>query len=145
MNTELKWEEVCELLREGNFESFNRNKENTEKYENNKIDTRNTYKSTKDMILINMLNHKSTVMDNKLAATYCENNLRTNLCPNNFPYLLESNILHLLLWSIEELTDEEVSRILKSKLNGKEYIYFRNPEHLRSIPSVFHIQVFIKL
>ena len=145
MNTELNWEEVCKIVREEQFECFTRSEENIKKYEKNGIISKGIYKSTKDMILINMLNHKSTSNDGKLVAVYCENNLKINLCPNNFPYSVKDNISHLLLWSEKELTYQEVNEILKSKLNGKEYIYFRNPEHLRSVPSVFHIQIFVKL
>ena len=144
LKNQLTWEEVSEIVSEEQFDIFGRSQESQDKYDQNKIATKGVYKSTKDMILINKLNHKSKKINNELVAINDENNLDINLVPNTFPYNIEENISHLLLWSEEDLTDKKVNEILKNKLNGNKYVYFRNPEHLRSIPSVFHIQVFVK-
>ena len=144
LKNQLTWEEVSEIVSEEQFDIFGRSQESQDEYDQNKIATKGVYKSTKDMILINKLKHKCEKINNELVAIYDENNLDINLVSNSFPYNVEKNISHLLLWSEKDLTDKMVNEILKNKLQGKEFVYFRNPEHLRSIPSVFHIQIFVK-
>ena len=140
------WEDVKEIVESEQYDIFYRNQESTNNYEKTKTEISNKYESMKDMILINFLNYNSKLTDNNKLVSFKDiDSLRTNIIKNNFPYHVEDNISHLVLWSREDLTDNQIKNILERKYKNQEYIYFRNPAHIRSIPSVFHIQVFLKL
>ncbi|PVU95452.1 hypothetical protein BB561_001818 [Smittium simulii] len=70
--------------------------------------------------------------------------------PNDFPYAIEHDILHYILWSTAPLpvgscTTVEVSNfILESFGNDVKYLWLVNPTHLQSIPSIFHGHIFAK-
>ncbi|KAG0050067.1 hypothetical protein BGZ83_005152 [Gryganskiella cystojenkinii] len=64
---------------------------------------------------------------------------------NEFPYSVKKGIEHWLIWSRHALTDEVwIRRFLEERLPGRDYLYFINPPELRSVPSIFHVQVFTK-
>ena len=143
---QLNWEEINKLVDEERFEDFVRSKESSSNYGKNKIIIKNTYGSIKDMILIKTLNYDSIKKeDNKLYAEKKEDSYKYHLIYNDFPYSITDDVLHLVLWSDENLTIEEGEKILNKKLKGLKYIFYRNPEYLRSVPAVFHFQVFVKL
>lgn len=80
------------------------------------------------------------------------------LVPNDFPYLLEDNIKHLVCWfnpilfpynSPDLNTIPEQIKIIMKLYNsnltlGKEWIYFENNTSARSVPEIRHIHIFIK-
>ncbi|OMJ27905.1 hypothetical protein AYI69_g2637 [Smittium culicis] len=69
---------------------------------------------------------------------------------NDFPYALEPNIDHLLLWSTNKLQAGHVPpphvKSFISKHLGPEttYLWLVNPPHLQSIPGVYHGHLFVK-
>lgn len=72
------------------------------------------------------------------------------LCRNAFPYLkliqhLEG-VVHYCLWSrIGKLSPKTIEAKIKSKFPGKDFFWFENSPTTKSIPQVWHCQVFIKL
>ena len=64
---------------------------------------------------------------------------------NKFPYDLEPNILHYILWSKTKLNNSQIKTILDEKLKSFNYIYFENLKKNKSIKDIFHIQVFVKI
>jgi len=71
--------------------------------------------------------------------------LEVTLKKNEFPYSVKKGIEHWLIWSRTPLTDEVwIRRYLEERLPGRDYLYFINPPELRSVPSIFHVQVFTK-
>ncbi|KAJ3038341.1 hypothetical protein HDV00_000762 [Rhizophlyctis rosea] len=65
---------------------------------------------------------------------------------NDFPYATvpSENILHYVLWSLEDLSEEEVSQILDAKLPDWEHVFFVNPPHRKTIPEIPHYHVFVR-
>ncbi|KAG0209649.1 hypothetical protein BGX28_010165 [Mortierella sp. GBA30] len=64
---------------------------------------------------------------------------------NEFPYSVQPGIEHWLIWSRHPLTDEVwIRRFLQERLPGRDYLFFTNPPELRTVPSIFHVQVFTK-
>ncbi|KAF9932743.1 hypothetical protein FBU30_007393 [Linnemannia zychae] len=71
--------------------------------------------------------------------------LEVNLKKNEFPYSVKPGIEHWLIWSRYPLTDEAwIRSYLEERLPGREYLFFVNPPELRSVPTIFHVQVFTK-
>jgi hypothetical protein len=64
---------------------------------------------------------------------------------NDFPYHLEENIVHELLWSNAALSADEVREHVARHMQERArrtFVYFENPAHLKTIPGIFHIHVF---
>ncbi|KAF9303558.1 hypothetical protein BGZ74_003490 [Mortierella antarctica] len=73
------------------------------------------------------------------------NPLEIALKKNEFPYSVKKGIEHWLIWSRNPLTNEVwTRRYLEERLPGRDYLFFVNPPELRSVPSIFHVQVFTK-
>ncbi|KAF9418183.1 hypothetical protein BGZ94_009762 [Podila epigama] len=71
--------------------------------------------------------------------------LEIALRKNEFPYSVKKGIEHWLIWSRHPLTDEVwIRRYLEERLPGREFLFFVNPPELRSVPNIFHVQVFTK-
>jgi hypothetical protein len=69
------------------------------------------------------------------------------LIPNNFPYskLLVHlpNVKHYIFWSNVKLDNNQLSSILDRELGDIEYFFYENDTTTKSIPEIYHIQVFI--
>lgn len=68
---------------------------------------------------------------------------------NNFPYLrLIQNIpgvVHYCLWSrIGKLNKEIVNAEITKEFPGKDFFWFENHQKTKSIPEIWHCQVFVK-
>ncbi|KAF9351059.1 hypothetical protein BGX26_010849 [Mortierella sp. AD094] len=71
--------------------------------------------------------------------------LEVRLKKNEFPYSVKPGIEHWLIWSRNLLTDEDwIRAYLTERLPGRDFLFFINPPELRSVPTIFHVQVFTK-
>ncbi|KAF9319476.1 hypothetical protein BG003_009001 [Podila horticola] len=87
----------------------------------------------------------SSVSSPPCSPTGPLNPLEIALKKNEFPYSVKKGIEHWLIWSRSPLTDEVwIRRYLEERLPGRDYLFFVNPPELRSVPSIFHVQVFTK-
>ena len=60
---------------------------------------------------------------------------RRLLLPNEFPYYLEPNLRHYVLWSEQrDLTQEGIEEVIAKELPNVDYVYWINPPALQSIP-----------
>jgi len=65
--------------------------------------------------------------------------------PNRFPYDLEQNIHHFLIWSNRALLKDEIISCILNNVSVKSKVYFfENPVQFRTIPKIHHLQVFVK-
>lgn len=75
-------------------------------------------------------------------------NLGWQILPNNFPCFLEENIDHLVLWihPSKNYTLSELGEILQKFLCSqyKEWIFYQNLPHVRSVPQITHYHVFAR-
>jgi len=64
---------------------------------------------------------------------------------NRFPYKLDNNIGHYLLWISPKykLLQNEIEDIIKKKFKNKKFICFQNKLETRSIKTIEHYQIFI--
>lgn len=65
---------------------------------------------------------------------------------NDFPYWLEQGVTHYLLWSLEEIPNDEAKRIIEEKFPSKKYdvLFFTNTPEKKSVKGVPHYQIFVK-
>lgn len=72
------------------------------------------------------------------------------LVPNDFPYDLENNILHYVLWFNPSIGGSlELAKIICEEhiamdVRFTDYFIFENPEHKKSVPEILHYQVFFR-
>jgi hypothetical protein len=81
------------------------------------------------------------------------------LIPNDFPYYVEDNVVHYVLWkynnstlnnniptSITEKEIDDAKRILELNptINATEILHWINPPHLKSIPEIDHVHFLCK-
>ena len=104
------------------------------------------YKTTRDYILHHYMNYGIEDCEGKLCAVKQEGSKIISYNENMFPYNLNKNIDHYVLWTTDDMDDkmEEVSKMISYYVEGKKYMFYRNPPNSRSIPDLFHVHVFIK-
>ena len=72
------------------------------------------------------------------------------LIPNSFPYNIQSNIKHYVLFLHPKLHKNIIYNkffiyhIIKSYIKNKPFLYYINPKKKQSIKNIPHYQVFIK-
>ena len=69
---------------------------------------------------------------------------------NNFPYYLESNIKHYMIFSLKALDNPTIEKIIQQQIKPQEscYVdsrYWQNPQNLKSIPDFWHAHVLVKI
>lgn len=138
------WETIKKYIEVNEGYKLTRTNESREEY-NKFIDSLKKYKSIKDYIYITYLKSESIIENNKICSIK-KGMKKYNLCKNIYPYNVESNIKHYILWSIEDLEekDDKINKIIKKFKGNCDYLYFYNPKGKRSISDVFHIHVFFK-
>ena len=72
-----------------------------------------------------------------------------NIVPNNFPLHLSPDIQHLVIWMSpqKQFSDTNIVDIIEKYMAEKqhhEYIYYRNIPERRSIPTIDHMQIFVR-
>lgn len=72
------------------------------------------------------------------------------LLQNNFPYtrLLQNlpKVKHYCLWSKKgKLSPEIIEKEIKNIFSKNDFFYFENTEITKSVPEIWHCQVFVKL
>ena len=81
------------------------------------------------------------------------NGLNVNFIENTFPYDIEDNCYHYVIWfdneyfkkvtnSINE--NKIINNIVRSKFKDNQYIYFENLSNNKSVAKIKHFHVFIK-
>ena len=81
------------------------------------------------------------------------NGATVNFIENSFPYDIEDNCLHYVIWFDSEYfkkvtlcinQNKIIDNIIRNKFKDNEYIYFENYSHNKSVQKVKHFHVFIK-
>lgn len=139
----LTWDQINFIIKNKKYHLFGRSKyvQTYYNYIKSKINTK--YNTLRDKILITVFNCKFYVKNRKYSAIYDGKNM-IKISENEFPYHIDDNIDHKLLWSTTDLTDVQIKRYLKQNFKNTKYVYYRNPPQQRSVPDVFHIHIFIR-
>ena len=139
----VSWKDLNIMLSKNDLSLLGRTKKHIEMYNKEKKINKVIFNSPEDMIKIRCLDYLPIQQNNKLYAQFYPNlSKKINITDNKYPYNVEA--YHKILWCEQELSNEQIRKLLSVILRDKEYTYFRNPPHLRSIPNLFHIHIFIK-
>jgi len=128
----INWIKLKNILEKKTYNEFIRNDFNINRYKIHKF----------------LLKQKNILLQNYVNDKYLKSKYY-NLVQNSFPYNLEKNILHLVLWINKDviINVEEIIKLELKKINKENHIFlfFENPKHFRSIKKIKHFQVFVKL
>ena len=114
-------------------------------FKKNKIRRTNSIQQKYNIEKNNKLNYDKYILNHYLT------NKLYNLQPNKFPYDLNSNIKHYVLWlhpmiKSKHIYDKKfIYKLLKSMIKNNSFIFYMNSYKNKSIKSIPHYQVFIKL
>lgn len=143
LDKSITWENLKVFLQEKNYKSFGRSILYDAAYEREKKINNIIYNSPEDVIKIKYLNYWSTMNENKkLCAVRNKLSKKIAITMNLFPYYVEAD--HMLFWSEKELKQQEIQEYLGKHFGKREFIFFRNPPERRTVPNLFHVQVFVK-
>ena len=143
----LTFEEIKQYVATDRTEEFKRNPKYDKLYAEHRVNTKEKYGSIYDKIMaVEMEYPTKTNEDGKLIVIREENDEKTVFAENLFPYFIEDDIEHNLVFSTfkDGLTDEEVNEFLKKHIDHDVYdvFWYENPPHMRSLPLLWHVQVF---
>jgi len=108
----------------------------------------NEFHSTRDYILVTLLNMNAERIDKKIKVIENYDKLnKFEVC--RFRYQIDSSAFHYIMWyncSKDDLTDEEITKDINNgiyniiKSDNYSFVWYENPK--MTINDVFHVQVF---
>lgn len=121
-----------------------RSVENQRRYLKNRESTLRRYASYEDYIKIRHMGFEPVVAtDGRRVAREVPGHAKPwHFSKNTFPYDIGNGIGHYVLFSLKPMGAKDTEALLGSLLGGREYAYFRNPPGSRSVPGLWHVQVF---
>jgi hypothetical protein len=149
----ISFDNVLDYINKSEYEKLGRSRQQEIEYKEISLMRSKEWLSTYDYLLHKKFklqyeldnNGKKKSIKNLLHLN--ENDIETSL--NDHPYYYEDNILHYVMWKLNnEITKDEIIKeieILKTKHDVDQVTYFFNPPSLQSIPDIFHIHIIIKL
>jgi hypothetical protein len=141
----MSWEYILKFNQSPPEETFPRSETIIKEYQQHKTNVISKYNNISQYITCKYFSNSN-------AAKFFR------LVPNEFPYLLEDGIKHLVCWfnpfvfpnkspDLNTIPDQikVIMKLYNSKLTlGKDWIYFENNTTARSVPGIRHIHIFIK-
>jgi hypothetical protein len=149
------WEEMKYILEKDSVDIMVRTPADDAAYLNWMKALKSRYTSINDFIKINVMGY-SAIVDEKGIKTADKPKSKTDnlnfesedvyyvIRRNDFPYWLEPNIEHFVLWTSEEFTREHAGKIVHEKFPESEVIYFSNTPDKKSVKGVCHYQIFVR-
>lgn len=130
------WERLVTLHRNPPTDKISRNQQIQLKYEK----------------FMNDIKEKNINLNDYIYERFL-NKVNVNFIENTFPYDIEDNCYHYVIWfdneyfkkvtsSINE--NKIIDNIVRSKFKNNEYIYFENISGNKSVAKIKHFHVFIK-
>jgi hypothetical protein len=166
--TKATWEELVEIIEvEQNIPKLSRSREQQHEYEVFRYHMKEQYASTLDYILISKFGfeakhakddscHESDKSDDvchKWMAYPSLHDVQTPtiiLVKNDFPYCVQDNIEHYVLWKLREaITSREIldarDRLTSEPIRSMAILQWINPPNLKSIPEIDHVHFLCKI
>jgi len=143
--------DIQSLLDKDSIHFFGRTSEMLEKMKVRMSLVKEKWLAVKDYLLCRFFGFESTVdpITNLLVSVPDTQKVSISFVPNDFPYNVELDIEHWILWGLEKMDPEEVKLYLDSKMvdvDGKvvPYVSFVNPPETQSVRNLFHVHVLFK-
>ena len=165
--TKASWEELIRIIEvEYDIPKLSRSRAQQHDYEVFRYHMKKQYRSTLDFILISKFGFDAVAdgdgdgdgdnnCQQRWKADPCledvpKNPQRIILVENDFPYFIEENIVHYVLWKLKEkITPQEISeareRLQSEPVEALELLEWVNPPYLKSIPEIDHVHFLCRL
>lgn len=145
----LNFSTIKEHVSTGNLHKLGRSPKQKHIYALFKQKITRDWSSVAHFILAKVFSLKTTreASDGKLVinSEALPQNSVKRLVPNDFPYNVENNIGHFLLWKLNgDITEQDLDEAIVElrKHHGlKRYTSWENPLHLKSIPEINHVHI----
>merc|ERR1711964_138737 len=114
-------------------------------YRRHKVITNAKYASVEDMLREKLFCSKTKQKsDGRLKAIKGTEKEKFCFIANKFPYKMEEGLNHWVFWSKQAITLTSAKQKVQKAMNGREFVMWRNPRNLRSVPGIWHAQVVYK-
>ncbi|KAH7329037.1 hypothetical protein B0I35DRAFT_473682 [Stachybotrys elegans] len=150
------WEEVCDIVRSNQLERFQRWPSDLRRYKAYTYNLAKQYGSVAEFILVERLGW-DLPLEPKGAPFQHPDDFK--VLYNDWPYGIESSIVHLVVWTKFELKEDPstgdltdvarreidhfVTTTFRSRIPGAKLIWFKNWAALKSVHAVEHFHVMI--
>jgi hypothetical protein len=119
--------------------------DNQQRYIKHRDATLRRYASYEDYVKIRHMGFEAVAgADGRKVAKKMSDIKSWYFSKNIFPYAIGDGVRHYILFAVKPMSSKNTEALLGKLLGGKEYIYFRNPPGSRSLPGLWHVQVFVK-
>ena len=160
------WKEVKDIIKTSDLSLLRRNQEQEKDYQKFRSQLRKEWTSVLDYILVTKFDWRKEITDAKQWTAISPQDryeTRLVLCRNDFPYYMESNIDHWILWKLDgrsgigsnlnTITNNEIEQakidLCANKDNRFEdrnvkildILHWINPPHLKSLPDIDHVHI----
>lgn len=148
---------IRKYIAERDFDALRRNKETDDMYNTYKETVVKEWESIEDVVKTKFLGASMLVNSKGLKYAHFESQpMKYSLQENEYPYDVDKNIKHLVLWSLEPIEAEadkadkadksdEVNIILEKEIKGnKDLCWFEQTLDKKSVKGVWHIHVFVE-
>eukprot|EP00590_Aulacoseira_subarctica_P000970 CAMPEP_0172427220 /NCGR_PEP_ID=MMETSP1064-20121228/41128_1 /TAXON_ID=202472 /ORGANISM="Aulacoseira subarctica , Strain CCAP 1002/5" /LENGTH=172 /DNA_ID=CAMNT_0013171319 /DNA_START=150 /DNA_END=668 /DNA_ORIENTATION=+ len=151
----LKWESILNIIDTNRLHCLRRSDEQQQIYMQYLEDMKKHWVHPLDHVLHTKFQFAKVVSSSVNNSTlyeaspkiYHHETTRIQLCRNDYPYHLENNIQHWVLWKLskEPITPEEI-RDAKQQLHTNQTsviatAHWVNPPHLKSLPEIDHVHI----
>lgn len=139
-------ETIKRQIEENNYD-FGEAKEMDEKYDQITKDILNEWESVEDYIGSKVFGFSTNLTSNGLIECNCKTKetARHSLIRNYYPSNLAKNTKHYVLWSLDVLSHEDISKILtKDVINVKRFYCYSPTENNRIVKDIWYIHVFVE-
>ena len=156
--TKSTWDELVQVIQiEFDIHKLCRSRDQQQVYEVFRYHMKEQYRSSLDYILISKFGFDAVVVvedETKwMMAEPCLENVDTSkiiLAENDFPYYVEDNIVHYVLWKIKEpITQQEIldarEELQTEKIKALKILQWVNPPNLKSFPEIDHVHFLCRL
>ena len=159
--TKATWEELVRIIGENEIPKLTRSRKQQHLYEVFRFHMKAQYASTLDYILISKFGFAKVLSSSPAAADKDGGGIqprwkadpcleddavgpRLLLAENDFPYCIEDNVVHYVLWKLKEpIVPQEIldarETLQSDKIKALEILEWVNPPNLKSIPEIDHV------
>jgi len=94
----------------------------------------------------NKLKKANITIDKYILKTILKNNLKYKITKNRFPYDLDENIKHYLLWISPDIQISQIKviNIIKKYFPNNQLVCYQNEMFAKSVKTIDHYHIFIK-
>jgi Protein of unknown function (DUF3605) len=149
--TKVTWDELISIFQnlgveQKNLAKMSRSRQQQYDYEVFRYHMKLQYTSSLDFLLISKFGMTAEKYKGKWKASQSLADMNaplTRLVSNDFPYFVEDNIHHFILWKTKEPVSKDEIETVKNELRvdhgAVDVLYWVNPPSLQSIPEIDHV------